>query len=107
MGSNEAENDEHAWFSEQIGAYLSGGLDAAERRRFEAHTQTCSECAGELDWMREMEGKMSEAFAGTIPAADFESRLVTRLRLSGRNRLIQIHPWARKAAVAAAAVAVI
>ena len=38
----------HAWFGERIAAWLTDGLDAEERARFESHAGQCADCAARL-----------------------------------------------------------
>jgi glycine cleavage system regulatory protein len=92
---------EHDWFTGQIGAYLSGGLGDEERARFESHACDCSACRDELEQIRQMESAMTQAFAAAVPGADFEDRLLGRLRLRIRPRPWE-HPLVRRIAVAAA-----
>lgn len=99
---------EHDWFAEQIAIYLTGGLDPAERDRFESHERNCPPCAEALAAARNLETTMTQAFAPVTPAADFEDRLLGRLRLGlERTRRFRIHPLVRRAAVVAAAAVVL
>jgi autotransporter-associated beta strand protein len=99
---NATYDNEHDWFSDQIATYLANGLtDPAERQRFESHAANCAACLAELAQARRMETKMSELFAITMPPADFEDRVVSRLRFRLDQRP-RVHPLVRKAAVAAA-----
>ena len=54
---------EHAWILENIAGYCAGGLDAAERERFEAHTATCGPCAQALADGRATDEKLASLFA--------------------------------------------
>jgi hypothetical protein len=92
----------HNWFREQIAAYIAGGLDDDETRRFEDHAQECASCAAELQGARQLENHMSSLFAASVPALDFEDRLIARLR-RGAPRL-RIHPAVRRASATAAAI---
>ncbi|WP_428940811.1 DUF4349 domain-containing protein [Fontivita pretiosa] len=98
------DESEHAWFAEQMAAYLAGGLEAGERARLESHAAACVACAGQLRRATEIERRMTALFADAAPAADFEDRLLARLRFKLPKRRYWIHPAIRKAAVAAAAV---
>ncbi|MFJ9029483.1 anti-sigma factor family protein [Streptomyces sp. NPDC102274] len=51
---------------EQLGAYVLGVLEAAERQEIEEHTKVCPECRTELEELREM-----EAALGTVPPEAF------------------------------------
>src|SRR5436190_23360685 len=94
----------HSWFTDQIAAYIAGGLADEDRARFESHLQECERCAAELAAAQQLENKMSSLFAGGIPAGDFESRLIARLRETAPRLRISIHPSVKRAAIAAAAL---
>ncbi len=99
---------EHDWFSERIAAYLAGGLEGEERAGFEAHAQRCAACAAELSEAKQLEKQMTDLFAVAMPGADFEDRLIGRLRFSSlKRRRLRIHPLVRKTAIAAAAAIVL
>jgi glycine cleavage system regulatory protein len=95
--------NEHDWFSQQIAAYLTGGLAHEEREQFEQHAAACPSCAAELEEMRAMETTLSDLLSPAIPTPDFEDRLLQRLRMNVGSRQ-WVNPKVRKAAVAAAAV---
>lgn len=98
--------NEHAWFIEQIAAYLAGGQDQPERERFQTHLAECGECAAELESMRQEDKTMQAAFAGSVPGAEFEQRIIAGLRQRWTPRLV-IHPMVRRAAAGVAAVLVL
>src|SRR5205814_4262012 len=98
------DTSEHFWFSEQIAAYIAGGLAREDRARFESHAAECETCAAELNAARQLEEKMSSLFAATLPARDFEDRLIARLRETAPRLRIHLHPAVKRAAVAAAAL---
>src|SRR2546421_12921535 len=98
----EQEQNEHVWFREQIAIALAGGLDAAERVRFEAHAASCAACAAELAAARDAEHRMTDLFAP--PVAGLEDRIIDRLRnTASRRPRIVIHPAVRNAAIGIAA----
>lgn len=101
MKKNETE---HQWFAKQIASYLAGGLTPAERAEFESHASNCPDCAADLDSARELENHMIALFDQQMPSADFEDRLVIKLRKPKARR---IHPLVRKVALSAAAVIVV
>lgn len=70
----------HAWIIENIGTYLAGGLDAAERERFELHTGDCEECARLLDDARDLENHLTGLFQHARPAPGLEDRMIRALR---------------------------
>src|SRR5258708_302125 len=102
----------HAWFAEQIAAYLTDGLDAQERTQFEAHRDGCAACAAKLAAAKGEDESLRGLFQGIGPAADFEDRIIQRLRISGRKkfalpRTIRLHPMVMRSAGAAAAIIVL
>jgi hypothetical protein len=100
----------HVWFAEQIAAYLTDGLDAEERTRFEAHAGECADCAAKLAEAKKSDVALRELFASVGPSADFEDKVIRRLRAAERpkfvlRRNIRLHPRiVRAVGVAAAAV---
>src|SRR2546430_364445 len=98
------EATEHSWFSEQIASYIAGGLSPESEAQFESHAKICESCAAELNAARELEKKMSTLFAATLPARDFEDRLIAKLRETAPRLRINIHPAVNRAAIAAAAL---
>jgi hypothetical protein len=89
---------EHEWFIERIAEALAGGLSGDEQSRFDAHRAACPTCAQEFAKLQQTEQSMTQLFADVIPGADFEQRLLSRLRFSNPLR---IHPIAKRAAIAA------
>lgn len=92
---------EHDWFSNQLATYLANGLDDAEKARFESHAAQCESCARELDESRYLESQMGGLFGADRPDAEFEDRVVNRLRMRLMPRR-WVHPVVKKAAIAAA-----
>ncbi len=91
---------------EEIGAYLSGGLSADERRAFEAHVAGGEACAKALAEGREVEEKMIAVFGDARPGVGFEDRVIQKLRGVRVRRRLVLHPivWRTAASVAAAVV---
>src|SRR5437762_14054688 len=86
------DTSEHSWFTGQIAAYIAGGLAREDRARFESHAKECETCAAELAAAQTLEEKMSSLFAASLPAKDFEDRLIARLRETAPRLRIHIHP---------------
>jgi anti-sigma factor RsiW len=102
----------HAWFGERIAAWLTDGLDAEERARFESHAGQCADCAAKLADAKRQDESLRGLFAGIGPAADFEDRVIRRLRTTSRRKFalphtIRLHPMVKRVAVAAAAAVVL
>jgi hypothetical protein len=101
----------HAAFREQIAAFLTGGLDAEEQARFDAHAAACETCAAELKSAQQAEDRMTALFTSALPSMGFEDGLIQRLRLgSSRRRWIRpmrIHPAVTRATAGIAAVLVL
>src|SRR5690349_5871856 len=90
---------DHAWTHEHVAAYLAGGLDAAERERFDAHVAGCPGCAAELAAARAADRAVDALFAPVRPGPALEDRLIRSLRVGGVRR----SPWPRKLAWGVAA----
>jgi hypothetical protein len=82
----------HAAFREQIAAFLTGGLDAEEQARFDAHAAACEACAAELTSAQQAEDRMTALFTSALPPMGFEDGLIQRLRLGSSRR--GWNPWA-------------
>ncbi|HVT89101.1 MAG TPA: DUF4349 domain-containing protein [Tepidisphaeraceae bacterium] len=98
---------EHDRILKQIATYLADGLDEQERAGFESHVATCPSCAAELNGAKQTESHINELFESVAPSADFEDRVLGRLRLSTRFHRKQVMAIIRKAAIAAAGVIVV
>src|SRR5689334_14538578 len=98
---------DHTWFRERIAEALANGLPADEQAQFDAHASTCEACRAELNAMRDLETKMTELFAPTMPRENLEERLIAAFRNRTARRLrfripsCLYHPAIRQAAVAA------
>jgi uncharacterized membrane protein YgcG len=103
----------HAWFTEQIAAHLANGLTAEDRQRFETHAAECPACAAALADAAAADARFRQLFADVAPSADFEDRVIQRLRREPRHRFslprpnLRLHPAVRRAAVAVAATILI
>ncbi len=105
----------HGEFIERIAAYLSGGLEGAERTQFEAHRDACSSCAAELARAQEADAMLVGMFADARPSGGFEDRIVKELRTAYRPMSISLahrpmslpHLMVRKAISGVAAVIVL
>jgi hypothetical protein len=94
---------EHTWVLENLAAYLTDGLEPAERERFEQHTADCAPCTAALADARSMDAMLTGLFIEARPGPAMEDHAIQALRtrtLDGGWRL-PISGWL---AVAAAAV---
>src|SRR6266850_2765676 len=92
----------HSEFIERIAAYLSGGLEGAERSAFEEHRDACASCAAELERAQEADRMLAGMFANARPGGGFEDRIVKELRTSHRPMSLP-HPMVLKVASGVAA----
>src|SRR6184192_4433655 len=92
----------HGEFIERIAAYLSGGLEGAERSRFEDHRDTCASCAAELQHAQDADAMLASLFANSRPEGGFEDRIVRELRAIHRPMSLP-HPMVLKVASGVAA----
>src|SRR5258706_5296167 len=92
----------HGEFLERIAAYLSGGLEGAERSRFEDHRDACAACAAELTRVQEVDRMLAGIFANAQPSGGFEDRIVKELRTTHRSMSLP-HPMLLKVASGVAA----
>ena len=78
--------DKHAWFADQVPAYLTEGLDPTEQELFHAHAQGCESCAKMLSDSRRDDADLRDLFADIQPSGDFEDRIVQQVRLTPAHR---------------------
>src|SRR5437879_5877360 len=71
---------EHAWVHENLAAYVTGGLDAAEGERVEAHAAECESCTAALRDARALDQGMDALFAAARPEPALEDRMIQALR---------------------------
>lgn len=97
---------DHAWILENLAAYLTGGLEPAERERLEQHMAECPPCTAALNDARAMDTGLSGLFAEARPNAALEDRVIRALRIlqSLRPRRLPLPGWL---AVAAAALVLV
>src|SRR5439155_10563829 len=78
---------------------------------FDAHAAQCAACAEELRDTRQAEQRMTALFAGAMPVAGMEDRVIRRLRLSAGQRhwlpTIRLNPALSKATAGVAAAIVL
>src|SRR5258706_725151 len=103
---SEASTFGHGEFIERIAAYLSGGLEGAERSKFEDHRDTCASCAAELQRAKDADAMLAGMFADAQPQGGFEDRIVRELRTMHRPRSLP-HPMVLKVASGVAAAIVL
>jgi hypothetical protein len=96
---------DHAWILENLAAYLTGGLESAERERLELHTTECASCSNALSDARSVDATLSGLFHEARPRAILEDRLIQALR-TGRTHSWRM-PVAGWLAIAAAALVLI
>src|SRR5258706_2284708 len=99
---SEASTFGHGEFIEHIVAYLSGGLEGAERSKFEDHRDACATCAAELQRAQDADAMLAGMFADAQPQGGFEDRIVRELRTMHRPRSLP-HPMVLKVASGVAA----
>src|SRR5437763_13445701 len=92
----------HGEFLERIAAYVSGGLEGAERSKFEEHRDACAACAAELARAQEADAMLAGIFADAQPSGGFEDRIVKELRTTNRSMSLP-HPMLLKVASGVAA----
>jgi anti-sigma factor RsiW len=81
--------------------YLSGEMDARERRGFTGHLSACPACAQDIERLEQLDARLAESLGGDLPDASAVVRAV-RLQVSaGRSR----RRWAAGAIAASIAVA--
>src|SRR3954463_7739862 len=90
----------HGEFIERIAAYLSGGLEGAERTAFEEHREACAACAAELARAQQEDAMLAGMFADARPSGGFEDRIIRELRAAHRPMTLTTtrapHPIDRK-----------
>ena len=71
---------DHAWILENLAAYLTGGLEPAERERLEQHTAQCGACAAALNDVRALDASLTGLFVEARPNAALEDHMIQTLR---------------------------
>lgn len=71
---------DHAWILENLAAYLTGGLEPAERERLEQHVQGCVPCADALANTRALDVTVTGLFFNVRPSASLEDHAIQTLR---------------------------
>src|SRR5256885_12530560 len=72
-------------WTESISEYLDGGLEAAERRLFEAHVAECAECAAAVEDLRLITSR-ARGLPTEAPKADLWPGIEARIRSLGTAR---------------------
>jgi len=96
--TNELPTESH--ILDEIPAYLTGGLNPAERKNFESHVAGCPECAAAMFDAKAMDDSLQSLFKNVSPDRGFENRIVARFRQKTHRPL---HPMVRRAAIGVAA----
>ena len=60
---------DHNWILENLAAYLTDGLESAERERLEQHTAECTTCAAALATARAADIALTALFVDARPAS--------------------------------------
>lgn len=96
---------EHAWVSEQIAAFVAGGLDASETERVETHLRECEICDAAMKDALAIDRRLESLFASAKPGPAFEDRAIRALRVEKVQRAPKsLRPgWKRKLAWCTAA----
>lgn len=71
---------DHDRFQDDVGAYLLGALDDAERSRFEAHAAVCHVCQDEIDRLRVAADVLPHSVQQHDPPAALKQRLMEEVR---------------------------
>jgi anti-sigma factor ChrR (cupin superfamily) len=79
-------NEQHreCSFAEDAGPYLLGGLDRAERERFEAHVSSCAACRSELEELRPLVPEFALAAPAQEPPRGLFDRILESVRTPSR-----------------------
>src|SRR5262245_6335070 len=93
--------NDHQWTHEHLAAYLAGGLDPAERTRFESHIHACPDCFDAFTEAPDADRALQRALFPLNPNPKLEENIVTHLR--ARSRFFLAHPLLRRAAYPIAA----
>ena len=86
---------EHAWILERLASYTAGGLEAAERGRFEDHVAGCADCAFALDEVKLLDHNLETLFADARPSPGLEDRMIEELRRTPRRLPVLQSPYVR------------
>ena len=104
MKKTEQDSD-HAWFKERIGAFVAGGLDADDSKRFNAHQNQCPDCATRLEKIAHVDTAMQDALRDLQPRGigHLDARIIQALRKEDAKRS-RFSPFFKNAAAACAAM---
>jgi hypothetical protein len=91
--------------SEQIAAFVTGGLDASETERVETHLRECAICDAAMKDALAIDRRLESLFASAKPGPAFEDRAIRALRVEKAQRAPKsLRPgWKRKLAWCTAA----
>jgi anti-sigma-K factor RskA len=70
---------DHTRYSEDVGAYLLGALDDAERRAFERHLESCPECRESLEQLRPAADALPGSVKQLTPPPGLKQRLMAEV----------------------------
>jgi hypothetical protein len=96
---NESPTESH--ILDEIPIYLTGGLNADERKSLESHVAGCPECAAAMFDAKAMDESLRSLFDNVSPGRGFEDRMVAGFRQKTTRHTL--HPMVRRAAIGVAA----
>ncbi len=99
--------NDHLWTQDHLEAFLAGGLDAAERERFELHIRDCTKCFTALEAARAFDTGLANLFASVRPSPLLEDRTVRALPASVTVVQRRSRIWGRRALMGLAATLII
>ncbi len=76
----------HQEYEELLTLEALDALDAPDRRKLDAHLESCSVCRTELAEMRDAAGLLAHASTAAEPRAEVRERILNQVRSEGRNR---------------------
>jgi anti-sigma-K factor RskA len=89
-----ADVNSHEIWRERAALHALGALAGEERREFEAHLQTCMECAAELSTLRPAVDALAQAVPSIEPRPELRDRVMTAA-LEGPRAVVSSNPDAR------------
>jgi len=92
---------------ELTAAYALDALDAEERRLYEAHLATCSQCQQELATFWETTEALAIAASGPAPSSALRDRILADVRAEPPQNVVSLESRRRRTAPALAALAAV
>src|ERR1051325_11325846 len=75
----------HQTFEELLTLHALNALEPADRRKLEAHLETCPTCRGEFVELRDAAGLMAHASTLAEPGAEVRARILQEVNREGRH----------------------